>query len=109
MAKDPSVYDPVAVTQEAERPGGAGTPPDRTGPSVCHVIDHRGAEQVQFSREMVEQLLATGGFFWLDLDQPSGADFAILRDVFKFHPLAVEDSEQFDQRAKIDDYDDFIL
>ena len=37
------------------------------------------------------------------------ADFEILRDVFGFHPLAVEDSEQFGQRAKIDEYDDFVF
>ncbi len=48
-------------------------------------------------------------FFWLDLDQPDPGDFEILRDVFKFHPLAVEDSEHFGQRAKIDDYDDFVF
>jgi magnesium transporter len=29
--------------------------------------------------------------------------------VFEFHPLAVEDSEQFDQRAKLDEYDDFVF
>ena len=40
---------------------------------------------------------------------PSADDFEILRDVFKFHPLAVEDSEHFGQRAKIDDYDDFVF
>ena len=40
---------------------------------------------------------------------PSEEDFEILRDVFKFHPLAVEDSEKFDQRAKLDDYDDFVF
>jgi magnesium transporter len=76
---------------------------------VCHVIDRHGAEQISFSRETVEARLASGSFFWLDLDQPSAADFRILRDVFKFHSLAVEDSEHFDQRAKIDDYDDFIF
>jgi magnesium transporter len=54
-------------------------------------------------------LLAGDGFFWLDLDRPSEADFQILRDVFKFHPLAIEDSEQFDQRAKLDEYDDFVF
>jgi magnesium transporter len=54
-------------------------------------------------------LLAGHSFFWLDLDQPGEADFEILRDVFRFHPLAVEDSEAFDQRAKLDDYDDFIF
>ena len=64
---------------------------------------------MHFSRETVEELLASGGFFWLDLDQPDADDFEILRDVFKFHPLAVEDSEHFGQRAKIDDYDDFVF
>src|SRR5436309_9805697 len=82
---------------------------DRTGPSVCHVVDRHGSEQIRFSRQAVEDLLASGNFFWLDLDQPRAADFAVLRDVFKFHPLAVEDSEHFDQRAKIDDYDDFVF
>jgi magnesium transporter len=57
----------------------------------------------------VEQLVATGEFFWLDLYRPEAADFEILRGVFGFHPLAVEDSELFDQRAKVDDYDDFVF
>ena len=64
---------------------------------------------MHFSRETVEKLLASGEFFWLDLDRPDPDDFEILRDVFKFHPLAVEDSEHFGQRAKIDDYDDFVF
>jgi magnesium transporter len=84
-------------------------PPGRAGPSVCHVFHDRGTERVHFNRETVERLLASGAFFWLDLDQPVEADFEILRDVFKFHPLAVEDSEHFGQRAKIDDYDDFVF
>ena len=64
---------------------------------------------MHFSRETVEGLLASKQFFWLDLDQPTAGDFEILRDVFGFHPLAVEDSEQFGQRAKIDEYDDFVF
>jgi magnesium transporter len=85
--------------------------PAREGeaPSVCHVVHHEGSGRVHFSRETVEGLLAGGAFFWLDLDKPSRGDFEILRDVFGFHPLAVEDSEQFGQRAKIDEYDDFIF
>ena len=80
-----------------------------TGSSVCHVIHHEGSSEVEFSRETVEGLLGTGRFFWLDLDQPSSGDFEILSDVFKFHPLAIEDSEHFGQRAKIDEYDDFVF
>src|ERR1700730_4438395 len=91
--------------------GGAPEPQsaERARPSVCHVIDQQGSGQVHFSRETVERLLATGEFFWLNLDQPDSGDFEILRDVFKFHPLAIEDSEHFGQRAKIDDYDDFVF
>jgi magnesium transporter len=64
---------------------------------------------VEFDRELAERLLASGSFFWLDLGHPTENDFRVLREVFKFHPLAIEDSEQFDQRAKIDSYDDFVF
>jgi magnesium transporter len=82
---------------------------ERTAPSNCTVIHDRGSEEMHFNRENVEKLLAGGSFFWIDVAQPNEADYAILRDVFKFHPLAVEDSEKFDQRAKIDDYDDYVF
>ncbi|MDX6541810.1 MAG: hypothetical protein QOI71_3420, partial [Gaiellales bacterium] len=64
---------------------------ERTGPSVCHVVHDEGSGEVHFDRETVEKLIASGNFFWLDLDQPKDEDFELLRDVFKFHPLAVED------------------
>jgi magnesium transporter len=78
-------------------------------PRSCQVIHHRGTGPVEFSHEKISELIAEGGFFWLDLDQPDAEDFQVLRDVFKFHPLAIEDSENFGQRAKIDDYDDFAF
>ena len=81
----------------------------RTAANTCTVIHDRGHEELHFNRENVEQLLAGEGFFWLDLDQPDQDDYAILRDVFKFHPLAVEDSEKFEQRAKLDEYDNFVF
>jgi magnesium transporter len=64
---------------------------------------------MHFNRENVEKLLAGGSFFWIDVDQPVDEDFAVLREVFNFHPLAVEDAEHFDQRAKIEEYDDFVF
>jgi magnesium transporter len=77
--------------------------------SACQVIRERGSAEMPFNRETVEGLLDGDGFFWLDLSRPTQEDFGILREVFKFHPLAVEDSEQFNQRAKIDAYDDFVF
>jgi len=90
-------------------------PADHTAPpaaeplSRCHVFGRESGGAVDFSRDTVERLLATGEFFWLDLYRPEAADFDILREVFAFHPLAVQDSEHFHQRAKIDEYDDFVL
>ena len=74
--------------------------------STSHVVDHETAAEIGFTREAVEELLARDTFFWVDVARPTEDDFAVLRDVFKFHPLAVEDSEHFNQRAKVDDYDD---
>jgi magnesium transporter len=88
---------------------GGNEPKARTTTRFCQVIHHQGTGRVEFSHEKIAELVADGGFFWLDLDQPDAEDFTILRDVFKFHPLAIEDSEHFGQRAKIDTYDDFAF
>jgi magnesium transporter len=84
---------------------------DRTAPgaSTCHVVHEEQVGELHLSRESAERLLASGSFFWIDLHRPTEGDFAILRDVFGFHPLALEDSEHFGQRAKLDDYDDFVF
>ncbi len=81
----------------------------RSGPALCQVTRDGGSAAIDFSRQAVSGLLAGNAFFWLDLDRPSPDDFEILRDAFGFHPLAIEDSEQFDQRAKIEDYGDFVF
>jgi magnesium transporter len=48
-------------------------------------------------------------FFWLDLIAPSHDDIAKLHDLFGFHPLALEDTEHFGQRPKLDNYVDYIF
>ena len=77
--------------------------------STCAVLNDQGSGIMQFDRETAKSLLASCSFFWLDLAHPTEDDFEILREVFRFHPLAIEDSEQFDQRAKIEGYDDFVF
>ncbi|MBC7782934.1 MAG: magnesium/cobalt transporter CorA [Burkholderiales bacterium] len=42
--------------------------------------------------------------FWVDLDRPDDNELAILDDVFGFHPLAIEDTIQYNQRPKIESY-----
>lgn len=42
--------------------------------------------------------------FWLDLEAPDEADFSLLENGFKFHPLTIEDIKHQDQRPKVDEY-----
>jgi magnesium transporter len=62
--------------------------------------------------EKIEQTLAAGGFFWLDLDihdpGPDDDVSGMLTNTFHFHPVAVEAADRFGQRARIDDYEDFV-
>jgi magnesium transporter len=48
-------------------------------------------------------------FFWLDLTAPGPDELAQLGDIFGFHPLALEDTAQFRQRPKLDNYGDYVF
>jgi magnesium transporter len=58
--------------------------------------------------DAVKHGVASGQFFWLDLLQLDDEGSDLLTNTFHFHPLAVEDSEHFGQRPKLEDYDDFF-
>jgi magnesium transporter len=74
-----------------------------------HLVDRTGSAEVGLERARLEEGLAQGKFFWLDLHRPSAGDLDLLEDVFGFHPLAVEDSLHFGQRPKLESYDDFVF
>jgi magnesium transporter len=48
-------------------------------------------------------------FFWLDLDDPSGADLDALGELLGIPDLALEDSKEFGERPKLDDYGERVL
>jgi magnesium transporter len=60
-------------------------------------------------RQAIRNHLERDQFFWLDLTAPGEAELAEMRELFGFHPLALEDSTHFGQRPKLDDYDDHVL
>jgi magnesium transporter len=76
---------------------------------TAYVLDREGKVETRIDRVALEARLSSGEFFWLDLHSPGEEEFALLRDVFKFHPLAIEDSEQFGQRPKLEDYGSFAF
>jgi magnesium transporter len=45
--------------------------------------------------------------FWLDIEAPNDDDYELLENVFKFHPLTIEDIKHQNQRPKLDEYADY--
>jgi magnesium transporter len=46
---------------------------------------------------------------WVDLEDPTEAESAVLTDPFHFHPLAIEDALKDVNYPKVDDYEDYIF
>ncbi|HTP19417.1 MAG TPA: magnesium/cobalt transporter CorA [Solirubrobacteraceae bacterium] len=67
-------------------------------PCFTHIDEPRIRDQLQKDH-----------FFWLDLQSPGEEELKQLRHLFGFHPLALEDSEHFRQRPKLDDYGDYVF
>lgn len=67
-------------------------------PSFTHIDEARIRSQMQRDQ-----------FFWLDLRRPGREELAQLREIFGFHPLALEDTKHFGQRPKLDVYGDYVF
>jgi magnesium transporter len=59
--------------------------------------------------ERISQLRASDTFFWLDLVSPEPGELERLSEMLDLHPAAVEDSHEWDQLPRIDDYRDHAL
>ncbi|TWU01821.1 magnesium/cobalt transporter CorA [Neorhodopirellula pilleata] len=46
---------------------------------------------------------------WIDIEAPTESELAMLANRFGFHPLEIEDCTHFDQRPKLEDYDDHLF
>lgn len=62
----------------------------------------------ELTRPSIELALKQDRLLWLDLQGTDDEILILLREVFKIHPLAVEDVREFHQRPKIEDYDNFV-
>lgn len=53
----------------------------------------------------ISDLLDEGGtLVWLDLEDPTEDELAIIQEEFSLHPLAIEDTQHRNQRPKLEDY-----
>jgi magnesium transporter len=63
----------------------------------------------RYDHDLIADLRARDEFFWLDLDTPDDATLEAIAGQLQWHPLAVEDTREWNQRPKLDDYDDHVL
>lgn len=70
-------------------------------PDGTHVIDCHPRE--------VAQLLEEGGPLWVDIDSTVRSQHAMLEKVFRFHPLAVEDTLNPNSRVKLEEYSGYLF
>jgi magnesium transporter len=73
---------------------------------------------VRFAPEGIETITAPdwaaliaqpGIVFWVDMSGPTDEDARLMREVFKFHPLAIEDTRNQRQRPKVEEYKDHLF
>lgn len=65
------------------------------------VADHDPAQ--------LPHLLQAGNLLWVDVTGPDDEEAAMLADLFHFHPLAIEDTRNQQQRPKVEEYPDHLF
>jgi magnesium transporter len=60
--------------------------------------------------EKIDELIGQADtFLWLDLQNPQSHDVDLLREEFKFHPLAIEDATRHHERPKLEAYENYYF
>lgn len=54
--------------------------------------------------DRVKRSLADNSLLWLDLHHSDEETISLLRDVFQFHPLVIDDVTEFGQRPRVEDF-----
>ena len=67
-------------------------------------IDHAGEVVWEPAPSLIAQLIEEGQPFWLDIEDPTDEIVDQLATRLGLHPLAIEDSKQVGQRAKLQLY-----
>jgi len=75
--------------------------------AVAHLPDGTAGE---VDPANIDGLLRDGGaLLWLDIQDPTPVEIALLREEFSFHELALEDAARRGQRPKVDEYEGYYF
>lgn len=76
---------------------------------IKNILYENGKIVENSSIKCIKSALNNGEQIWLDIENPNEKEMDILRDIFKFHQLAVEDCVHRIQRPKVVNYKDYYF
>jgi magnesium transporter len=89
-------------------PSAAPSAPPSSRQPQRRLLDEHGDVIEDVTRADVEARLHDGRFFWLDLPAVGDEELEWMRDVFSFHPLAIDDAAHFGERPKLEEFDGYV-
>ena len=77
---------------------------------ACYTDASGGKARQNLSRDEIASALASGtGTLWVDIDTRDANEVSILKDIFHFHPLAIEEAVNPQSRVKLEEFDSYLL
>ena len=77
---------------------------------ACYTDASGGKARQNLSRDEIASALASGtGTLWVDIDTRDATEVSILKDIFHFHPLAIEEVVNPQSRVKLEEFDSYLL
>ena len=75
----------------------------------CYYGPREGIKQKLPIDEIARALASGEGTLWVDIDTRKSDQIALLKDVFHFHPLAIEEALNPESRVKLEEFDRYVL
>src|SRR5687767_12865188 len=75
----------------------------------CYYGPRSGIQQRLPTDEIAKALASGEGTLWVDVDTRKSDQVALLKDLFKFHPLAIEEAVNPEARVKVEEFDRYLL
>lgn len=71
--------------------------------------DYTACQEGYAIKERITEALNSGIHVWVDFESPRPDEVTVLSDVFRFHPLTIEDCLHGLQRPKVDEYPGYLF
>lgn len=103
------IADPILLQAEPFAPAeSVSTARGATSWSCYH--DPSGVIRTHLQAAEMREIVEAGtGTLWVDIDTRRPEETSLLSEVFRFHPLAIEDSLNPDSRVKVEEYNGFLI